>query len=161
MIIAKIAFTSALVCTTFLPANNLELPDTTKKEMLASVNNLRTKGCKCGNKYMPPVNSLSWNDRLENAAFAHAYDMYRKDFFSHKGSNGSSISARIKRAGYDWGAAGENISWGYDSFEDTMEGWIDSPGHCRNMMSSDFTEMGAAKVGRYWVQDFGAKRWMP
>ncbi len=42
-----------------------------------------------------------------------------------------------------------------------MQGWIDSPGHCANLMSPTFTEMGIAFVverksepGIYWTQVF-------
>jgi uncharacterized protein YkwD len=46
-----------------------------------------------------------------------------------------------------------------------VQGWIKSPGHCANIMSPAYTEMGAAFVvnaqssmGIYWAQVFGAAR---
>jgi uncharacterized protein YkwD len=40
--------------------------------------------------------------------------------------------------------------------------WLDSPRHCANIMSADFTEMGVAVAassdGVYWAQAFGAPR---
>ena len=46
-----------------------------------------------------------------------------------------------------------------------VQGWLKSPGHCANIMSPDFSEMGAAfavnpksSAGIYWVQVLGAAR---
>lgn len=124
-------------------------------DMLAYVNALRTKGCKCDGVQMPIVPALKWNILLETAAKRHANDMSSKNFFSHTGSDGSSMSQRITSAGYKWSYASENIAWGYASLPSVINGWVSSAGHCKNMMSASITELGAAKVGTYWVQDFG------
>ncbi len=46
-----------------------------------------------------------------------------------------------------------------------MAGWLSSPGHCANIMSADFTEMGAAHAIErsststiYWTQVFGSRK---
>ena len=46
-----------------------------------------------------------------------------------------------------------------------VQGWLNSPGHCANIMSPTYTEMGTAfavndksGAGIYWVQVFGAAR---
>lgn len=124
-------------------------------DMLAYVNALRTKGCKCNGVQMPTVPALKWNKQLEAAALRHANDMSSKNFFSHTGSDGSTMSQRITAAGYKWSYASENIAWGYTSLPSVINGWVKSAGHCQNMMSANITELGAAKVGTYWVQDFG------
>jgi uncharacterized protein YkwD len=49
--------------------------------------------------------------------------------------------------------------------EEAMAGWLDSPGHCANLMDPSFTEMGAgyavnpnSKAGTaYWTQVFGRR----
>lgn len=157
MIIAKAAATLALVFIGFLPKNNPHFKlDSEKQIMLDEVNRLRSKGCHCGRKYMPPVRPLRWSARLEKAALAHARDMERNDFFEHRGSDGSSIGTRADRVGYRWRAVGENIAAGYDSFQDVLLGWKDSPSHCLNLMSSSYTEMGVVSIGGLWVQDLGA-----
>jgi len=33
---------------------------------------------------------------------------------------------------------------------------LHSPGHCANIMNKNFREMGVARVGDYWTQDFGS-----
>ena len=40
--------------------------------------------------------------------------------------------------------------------EDTDNGWINSSGHCSNIMDPKFKEIGVAKVGDYWTLVFGA-----
>ena len=104
---------------------------------------------------MKPAPTLKINRLLNQAAQVHANDMNSKNFFDHRGSNGSNISQRISKTGYDWQAVGENIFWGKVNIQEVFEGWKDSPSHCKNMMNQDFREMGFAKVGDYWVQDFG------
>ncbi|MDX1666471.1 MAG: CAP domain-containing protein [Saprospiraceae bacterium] len=127
-------------------------------EMLEAVNHLRSEGCYCGSKWMGPVASLSWNDKLERAATRHVIDMERNDFFSHTGSDGSSSAQRVNDSGYRWRAVGENIAWGYSSVQKVVVGWKNSPGHCRNIMDPGYTEMGAAHYQSYWAQTLASPR---
>ena len=128
-----------------------------ESQMLAEVNALRRQGCRCGSRQMPPVPPLSWNNQLAQAARRHANDMHNNDFFDHRGSDGSSMSGRVSAAGYAWRSVAENIAWGYPDVSSVVQGWKDSAGHCENMMSGDYAEMGAAKAGVYWVQDLGRR----
>lgn len=125
------------------------------QKLLTLVNQLRKKGCRCGRKRMRSAPPLKINQLLNQAARSHAQDMASKNFFDHRGSNGSSISDRISKTGYDWQAVGENIFWGKVNIQEVFQGWKDSPSHCKNMMDKDFRDMGFAKVGDYWVQDLG------
>ena len=126
--------------------------------MLQMVNNVRATGCTCGTTTMPAVAPLTWNDVLAAAALAHSQDMNTTGDFSHNSSDGTSFSDRITAAGYtNWRALGENIAYGYTTEQAVFNGWIQSEGHCKNIMNASFKEMGAAKAGTYWTQDFGAK----
>jgi uncharacterized protein YkwD len=133
-------------------SNNLD-----KAKLLELVNNLRKQGCKCGNKKMPAVGPVTWNEELAKAALAHSRDMDRRKYFSHDGLNGSTPGERIQAAGYRWKTYGENIGYNYPDEQAVVEGWLSSPNHCRTMMNGMYKEMGAARVGPYWTQDFGAK----
>jgi uncharacterized protein YkwD len=135
---------------------NVPLTGNFKTDMLVLVNSLRTKGCTCNGKHMPPVLPLSWNSLLEESATKHAGDMNRNQFFEHEGSDGSEIDDRIARTGYKWRYVGENIAFGQRSILDAMYDWVKSPSHCRQLMSNLSTEMGAARIGIYWVQNFAA-----
>lgn len=125
--------------------------------LLQLVNNFRQSGCNCGNTAMPPVASITWNDQLGVASLNHSNDMNANNYFSHTGANGSSAGDRITAAGYQWTAYGENIAKGYPTEQAVMDGWIKSEGHCKNIMSANFKEMGVARVGDYWTQEFGSR----
>lgn len=139
-------------------ANDHSVSSTVNKTVLLQlVNDARKKGCNCGNAYYGPANPLTWNDQLEKAAYDHTKDMFQKRYFSHTGSDGTSSGERIINAGYTWKWYGENIAQGYRTEKDVVAGWLSSPGHCANIMNKDFKEMGVAKLGDYWTQDFGSR----
>lgn len=135
-------------------------------QMLEAVNTWRTNGCLCGNEQMPAVEPVTWNTDLETAALRHSKDMANSNFFSHKGSDGSSHSDRIAEVGYQAFSSGENIAAGtnFTVEEEIVQQWIDSPGHCKNIMNARFKEMGVAKYKNeaseyvhYWTQVFGSQ----
>ena len=89
--------------------------------------------------------------------------MARNNYISHTGRDGSNPAQRDRRAGHPYRSIGENIAAGWQMKpEDSVAGWIKSPGHCANLMNPAFTEMGVAfavdpgsKMGVYWTQTFG------
>jgi uncharacterized protein YkwD len=130
--------------------------------VLALVNQARSRPQHCGDKAFAPAPPLRLNPKLHSIANAHAGDMARHDYFSHTGRDGSTVDGRATRAGYAWDAIGENIAAGQLSADAAVRGWMNSPGHCANIMSPAFSEMGAAFVvnrqssqGIYWAQVFG------
>lgn len=123
------------------------------------VNKNRSNGARCGSEYFPPVGPVSWNDELTAAAQIHSNDMHANSFFSHTGSDRSTLADRVNRIGYKYSTIGENIAMGETQTEElVIEGWMNSPGHCRNIMQGRFTEMGVARSGIYWTQVFGRPR---
>lgn len=128
-----------------------------KTQLLQLVNDTRKKGCQCGDTWYPPAAPVAWNDLLEKAAQLHSRDMYANKYFSHIAADGSNAGVRIDAAGYRWKAYGENIAMGFNSEQEVVAGWIKSPGHCKNIMGKQFTEMGVAKAGSYWTQEFGTR----
>lgn len=140
------------------PVNINSVPSTVNKTVLLQlVNNARKKGCNCGNTYYASAAPLTWNEQLEKAAYDHSKDMFQNKYFSHTGSDGSSSSERIINAGYGWKWYGENIAQGYPGEQEVVAGWLSSPGHCANIMNKNFKEMGVARVGDYWTQEFGSR----
>ena len=133
-----------------------------KNEFLSRINSTRTRGCNCGDTYFPPAPPLTWNDKLFDAATAHAKDMAKRTYFSHTSKDGRSMEDRIVFAGYKFKgfktfAIGENIAQGQLSIAEVMDGWFKSEGHCKNLMNPDFKEVGVAEYNTYWVQDFGGR----
>jgi uncharacterized protein YkwD len=65
----------------------------------------------------------------------------------------------LHHVGYQEELVGENIAYEPKSAEEVVQGWLDSPGHCENIMDPRFAEMGiayaagrASRRGLYWVQ---------
>ncbi|MFE1791782.1 CAP domain-containing protein, partial [Streptomyces sp. NPDC059525] len=104
--------------------------------------------------------AVTVNAELTKAAQDHSADMAAHATMSHTGSDGSDPGQRITRAGYQWQTYGENVAYGYSTPEQVMEGWMNSPGHRRNILDCSYREIGIglAQPGQYWTQDFGATR---
>lgn len=135
--------------------------------MLAAVNARRRAGATCGAQgVFPAAPDLTWNAALTQAAAAHGDDMVARNFFSHTGSDGSTLGTRATAAGYVWSSLGENIAAGQANVADVVDGWMKSDGHCANLMHASFREIGAACLAgnagtayrTYWTQDFGTPR---
>jgi uncharacterized protein YkwD len=92
------------------------------------------------------VGPLRIDPRLTAAAKVQSKDLARTDRISHYGSDGSSPWDRIKRAGYDARVAAENVGTGQASLEEVIKGWMESPGHSRNLLLADAKDMGIALV---------------
>ncbi|WP_234283482.1 MULTISPECIES: CAP domain-containing protein [unclassified Halomonas] len=140
-------------------------PNEAQREMLERVNQARSEARQCGDEEHEAAEPLEWNCRLAEAAQAHSRAMAEEEFFGHTGEDDEGVAARVSEAGYEWMAVGENIAAGQADVEAVMAGWLDSPGHCANIMSDEFTEMGAASVeaeeSRYspfWTQVFARPR---
>jgi uncharacterized protein YkwD len=90
--------------------------------------------------------------------------MAEHNYFEHEDLKGRSPVDRVRAVGYQEKLVGENIAYGPKSAEEVVQGWLDSPGHCENIMDSRFAEMGIAyaagqaKRGLYWVQLLAAPR---
>ena len=130
--------------------------------MLELVNATRIEARMCGTLERAAVSTIQWNNSLAAAAQFHANDMTVNNFFSHTGSDGLGVVDRVEATGYVWRAVGENIAAGQLDVAEVHQGWVDSQGHCVNIMNSAFTEVGAACVsdpgtdfGNYWVVVFG------
>lgn len=130
-------------------------------EMLSLLNQARSQARSCGNDSFVAAPPLSYNPVLSRSAEVHALDMQQKKFFGHTGSDGSDVGVRVSRTGYNLARAAENLAYAtaerYTAAE-IVNGWLDSPGHCKNIMNPVFKEVGLAKHSvdyDYWVHVFG------
>jgi uncharacterized protein YkwD len=131
--------------------------------VLALVNQARARPRRCGTESFAAAGPVRLNPTLQLVASGHAADMARYNYFSHTSRDGGSMVERASRAGYPRRAMAENIAAGQLQADAAMKSWLDSPGHCANIMAPAFNEMGAAfavnsksSMGIYWVQLFGA-----
>lgn len=144
----------------FFQCETADLKDVARvrQEMIARVNAARKRAG------LDPVRG---NARLDRAAQKHAEDMLARGFFAHESPSGTTVRERSTAAGYVWNTVGENIAFGQTSVSEVVETWLDSPGHRKNILNRDFTELGVGlALGRgkdgkhqvYWVQNFGDPR---
>lgn len=135
-----------------------------EEAVLAQVNALRARGATCGGATLPAVPPLTMNAELRQAARLHSADMATNDYFDHTSQDGRSFGQRAAEAGYRGAPVGENIAAGSAGADATFAQWLNSPGHCQNMMSARAREIGighafddGARYGHYWTQVFGAR----
>lgn len=136
------------------------------EEVMALVNQRRADhGC-------PP---LATNVAMTSAAYEHSQDMGVNGYFAHDTPAGVTPWARMQNAGYAEPAA-ENIAEGYRTPQDVVDGWMNSPGHRKNILNCSYKAAGvgyydgpskssSAKdaqgrdgsntAGPWWTQDFG------
>jgi uncharacterized protein YkwD len=131
------------------------------ESVLALINEKRTQIQTCGSDIMPAVAEVTWNDTLTLAAQTHSESMANYNYFSHVGIDDSTVGTRVTAQGYTWSYVAENIAAGQTSAQDVVDTWMESEGHCLNIMSENVTEMGlacssnsSADYRYYWTQVF-------
>ena len=148
------------------PVNPTACQSVEDVKMLQLVNAARSQSQDCGvNGVRSAVGALVWDCKLATAALNHSQDMASNNFFDHTGTGNTSPGDRIDNVGYSWSSYGENIAAGQTTVESVVAGWLDSDGHCSNIMGSSFIEFGSAKVEEsnsrykiYWTQNFARPR---
>lgn len=124
---------------------------------------------RANNGNLPPLKRVA---TLTGAARFHATDLGVDNYFEHdsydrSGENLKYVCGTFERMSVwypNWRTAAENIAAGQQTPADVVADWMASPGHRRNILGQDFTEIGvgffagAGEYGTYWVQDFGARR---
>lgn len=135
---------------------------TVSRRVLELVNEARGRGRSCGAQAFNATSPLKLSPALGRAALAHSLDMATRDYFDHTAPEGSTPASRATRAGYAWRVVGENIAAGVATPEEVVAGWLQSPGHCQNLMDPRFTDMGVAygvnpkdPTAIFWTQLFG------
>lgn len=103
------------------------------------------------------LRALRLQSTLISVARAHSQDMLDNNYFAHQDLDGGQVWDRVADAGVDYDSVGENL---YQSFgiskarfaESAVDGWIDSPGHYANILTSfEFTGIGVADNGDLYI----------
>ncbi len=109
---------------------------------------------------LPP---LLANPTLGKCARLHSLNMATRKKMAHD-LDGKTPFDRMTAAGYKFNSAGENVAYGDApiSIQQIFEGWMNSEGHRKNILSRDFTEIGLG-VGsngeqKYYTQVFGRRQ---
>ena len=114
---------------------------------------------------MAPAPPLRWDATLQGVASGHSQDMARRNYFDHRSPEGRTITERVKASAYKFSVAGENLAGGDPSIHSAVQGWLESPSHCENMMNPRFVDVAVACVGNrgsqwgtYWTMVLGRRR---
>jgi uncharacterized protein YkwD len=118
---------------------------------------------------LPPlkrVEPLALSSRFFARLMA-AEDYFAEDHDTYRRRRGRLVhvcdwTARIAAFYAGWNAIGENIASGYESPEEVVEAWMDSPVHRARVLGRNHWETGAGYSSggserHYWVQDFGRR----
>ncbi|CAI5726734.1 unnamed protein product [Peronospora destructor] len=104
---------------------------------------------------------LCLNNKLRNAALLHSRDMAKRNFMSHTGSTGSTMSSRAAIQGYRWTFLAENVAAGHATVASVVASWMKSKPHRANILSSKvkmfecgYAYSSSSKYKHYWTQDF-------
>ena len=135
-----------------------------EEQVVEVVNQKRSEGANCGSEgSFGAAGPLVMHPLLQCAARMHSMDMVVRDFFSHTNPDGESPWDRIAKTGYGgYANAGENIAAGSATAAAVVDQWMNSDGHCANIMNPQFNEIGVGyypggQYGHYWTQVFTKK----
>jgi len=92
------------------------------------------------------LRELAVNARVARAARNHGCDMVERDYFSHSGRDGSSVTTRLEAAGFMPCFAAENLAYGQSGPGQAVASWMGSPGHRDNILHRRARMLGAAAV---------------
>ncbi|MDQ3673498.1 MAG: CAP domain-containing protein [Gemmatimonadota bacterium] len=110
------------------------------------------------------ISELAWNPRLDQAAKLHARNMatYRKMAHVIPESKTPTLTHRAQYVAYPYSMIAENIALGHPDAESVVRDWMASPGHRRNILNPQVSEIGTGVVrsttgGLYFCQVFGKR----
>lgn len=100
------------------------------------------------------------DERLMEAARRHAQLMGQTGKFGHEFGPETKFKRRIFSVGFK-NSAGENLGVGYQSIDEAIEGWLNSPGHRKILLKRNYTLGGIAyarntsgknpRLNHFWV----------
>lgn len=90
------------------------------------------------------LQSLQLNEELSKAALLKAQNMFDKDYWAHNAPTGTTPWVFIKKAGYEYVYAGENLARGFTVSKEVVNAWMNSPTHRDNMLSEKYSDVGFA-----------------
>ena len=111
------------------------------------------------------LSPLTLNPELTIAAAKKGTDMFGKNYWAHISPTGTTQWQFITDSGYQYAYAGENLAKSFNTSEEVVNAWINSPTHRANIMKKEYTDIGLAIMNgslngeetTLVVQEFGAR----
>ncbi|MGZ5252256.1 MAG: CAP domain-containing protein [Caldimonas sp.] len=137
------------------------------EDILHRLNEARAHGAACRPAgELTKAAPLKWSDSLAAAALLQSREMALLRRMGHRDSENRGLGERLHALGYRYSTAAENVAVGYPSLDDVVAAWLDSTGHCENLMNAAVLELGLACIDgseggppeerRYWTLVLGA-----
>jgi uncharacterized protein YkwD len=115
-----------------LPKHRLREIEALEQQCLDEINQVRRKS---------GLTRLMFYEGLLPVARAYSRRMAEQHFFSHDDPEGRTVRERVDQADIRWRMIGENLAFssGYvNPVAASLHGWMESPGHRRNILEPDF-----------------------
>lgn len=115
-----------------LPKHRLREIEALEHQCLDEVNLVRRRS---------GLTRLTLSQDLLSVARAYSRRMAEQHFFSHDDPEGRTVRERVDEADIRWRMIGENLAYssGYvNPVAASLHGWMESPGHRRNILEPDF-----------------------
>ena len=88
------------------------------------------------------LNTLSYSKDVSNTTRNHSEDMVKQNYFDHNNLDGESPFDRLKDDDIDFNVAGENLAYGQQNSIFAHEGLMNSLGHRKNILNTNFSTLG-------------------
>jgi uncharacterized protein YkwD len=101
---------------------------------------------------------LKDNQLLDAVAESRAKDMFEKQYMAHVSPTGEQASDIAQKVGYQYKIIAENIASGlFFTNQKIVDGWMQSPGHRKNLLSAEVQDIGVSVIkGKL----HGAETWL-
>ena len=134
--------------TLYIPLTDSDVTDF-EGEVIRLVNDIRRQN---------GLTPLTENWELSRVARYKSQDMHDKNYFSHTSPTYGSPFDMMKSFGISYRTAGENIAKGYRTPQAVVDGWMNSEGHRKNILSASYSKIGVGCYSSngvlYWSQFF-------
>lgn len=143
---------AATIIVKVLDENQRQIPVLTSNNFESEV--LRLVNIERKNAGLSP---LIASKELDKVAKLKSEDMAIYNYFDHDSPNYGSPFEMMKMFGIKYTAAGENLAKGYKTPESVVSGWMESPGHRKNILNPNFNKLGVGIYygdTTYWTQLF-------
>jgi len=117
------------------PVDKLEPSDIDTNQLFALVNDERAK---------VGIQPLTLNTALNASAAEKCNDMVARNYWSHNTPDGQEPFVVIEKHYGQYRQLEENLGYGFKDAQSTVYGWMNSPGHKRNILERNVTEVGYA-----------------
>jgi uncharacterized protein YkwD len=93
------------------------------------------------NRELIGLQPLSESRLLQESARSRTIDMKENNYFAHVDNSNNNISHFVSPE-YNYYALGENLAFGYQSEEDLVNAWMESPTHRANILDAQYRDTG-------------------